>query len=451
MKGHIKLTLHNPITGKNEIHEKDNLITNAVADLLASNLNAQGNFSKCLPLKQFFSGVMCFEDPLPANANAYWPPAESVNRMIAHAGDEAHSTASLLRGNPNASEMITTDTAQKFVWDWSTSAGIGQISTVCLCPNRMGNMGLKPFDNTYNPIKAINTPNRNASVNLQSLTRDYAIQHPIEMDINTGLGKALWISGTSFEEITVKHEMLKFGILRDSTPETFIEVSHRGPISVSGLSDRSWALFVDDDYYYIIRGSSATTLEMNKISKSTFTNSVQTFTISGGDVLRASSDDQFGRWSMFPHFMMFDGFLFWPKRTLDAWYRIKISDGTFTELAGTVSSNLNNPSRPIRISNGLYLGTDYLYNSGTFYPIAGSDSLFVVDGTSQTMTDARYDSRNYLSNGTPALWANESGAYINANGVMVNEMFLSSIANLDNPVVKTSAQSMKIEYTLTEQ
>lgn len=453
MKGHVKITLHNPTTGKNEVYEKHNLITNAVMDLLSSNLNAQGNFSRCLPLKQFFSGVMCFEDPITANASNYWPPAEAINRMIAHAGDEAHSTASLLRGNPNASEMITTDTAQKFVWDWSTSAGNGQISAVCLCPNRMGNMGTKPFDNSYNPIKAVNTPNKNDSVNLASLSRAYAIQHPIEMDFNTGIGKALWITGQSVEEITVKHEMIKFGILRDSTPATFVEVSHRGPITVSGLVDRTWALFVDENYYYIVRGDSedSSKLHVNKIDKTSFEKEEDIYILNNADLLRASSDEQFGRWSMFPHFMLFDGFLFWPKRTLDAWYRLKLSDGTFAELPGTVSSNLNNPSRPIRISNGLYIGTDYLYNSGTFYPIAASDSLFVLDGISQTYTNNRFNSRNYLSNGTPALWANESGGYDNANGLMVNEMFLSSIANLDNPVVKTSAQSMKIEYTLTEQ
>ena len=447
LKGHCKLTLHNPTTGKNEIVEKDNLITNAVVDMLCSNYNGQGNFSKLLPLKNMFSGVMCFEDEVQSVATNYFPPNDDVNKLIAHAGDEAHSTASTLRGNPNTVEMISTDSAQKFVWDFSTSVGNGQISAVCLCPGQFGNIGTKPFDASGNPIQVVNTPNSNDKEN-PPFTRAYCIQHPFEVDFNTGIGKALYIGSGTVEEITVKHELYKFGIMRGASD--FTEISSRGPLSLANLpGTASFTFFFDENYYYFAQATTGTNLRLWTINRSTWVSNVDNLTITDASLYNSTSNAIFGYFRTFPHFVFEGGYLYWPKSTLDAFYKIKISDGSYTEIPGATSTS-GLQLRPVKVSAGLWLGQDYILNNDHIYSIAESDKLFRTDGGTINYSGANNYGRNYLQNGTPALWANEAGNYDNGNGVVINTMFLSTICDLDTAVVKTSAQAMKIEYTVTE-
>ena len=151
LKGHTKITLTDVKTGKTKVVEKDNMVTNAVADIFAKNWSGLARFSSLLPLRNLFSGVLCFEGEITEDADEYFPPNDEVNECICHAGPDAHTTAEANRGQPNVAEWDVQDTSIKFVWDFSTSVQ-GEIRTVCLCPGTLGNMGLKPFAATYNPI-----------------------------------------------------------------------------------------------------------------------------------------------------------------------------------------------------------------------------------------------------------------------------------------------------------
>ena len=63
LKGHVKITLHNCRTGKNEVIEGENIITHAVRDIFANNQLGGIDYFKCMPLwSKWFGGVLCYEN-----------------------------------------------------------------------------------------------------------------------------------------------------------------------------------------------------------------------------------------------------------------------------------------------------------------------------------------------------------------------------------------------------
>ena len=224
IKGHAKIILADPITGKpKEIVESDNMVTNAVASVLANNYCGTTDFSRIMPLRKLFGGVLLFQNALTENADLYNIPSDLVSPQIAHAGDLPNDTASVLRGSPVPSDFEITDTSIKQVWFWPTTAGNGTINSVCLCPSTMGNMGTKPFNAEFSPLSQLgmdtDIPNNSA------VSKEDFYKYPISISQDGLKGKCIWISGTTFTETTVRHDFIKFGIMRD--PNTWTKESER--------------------------------------------------------------------------------------------------------------------------------------------------------------------------------------------------------------------------------
>ena len=144
LHGHTKIILTDVKTGKEEVVEKDNLVTDAVSNLFAQNVFGAKDYNAMTPLRDMFGGVMCFEDVL--DVNDVLVPDDGSNALIAHAGQTSHSSASTTRGNPNGvlSGEIQNGKGYKFVWDFSTSQGNGTISSLSLVHKWLGDIGTKP-------------------------------------------------------------------------------------------------------------------------------------------------------------------------------------------------------------------------------------------------------------------------------------------------------------------
>ena len=150
-KGHVKLTLHNCKNGKNEVIEGENIVTNAVRDILSRNLNGGFNYTMAKALAQtFYGGVLLYKNAHPLNngnldPDNYYPLDNIANPLTAHAGDAAPSSSEIVlqdlsRGAP--SNTIVTETSIKNVWEWTPSQGNGQISALSLTHADTGNAGL---------------------------------------------------------------------------------------------------------------------------------------------------------------------------------------------------------------------------------------------------------------------------------------------------------------------
>ena len=158
LKGHVKITLHNCRTGKNEVVEGENIVTNAVRDILAANYVGAVDYSKIFGnnglWKKWFGGVLLYEQAHTLNPDNYYPQADSVNHLFAHAGqnsvDPAHDD-DLTRGNPLSIAFAQTENSVKQVWEWGSVRGNvpdgRYIRALSLTHSDVGDAGLG--SNTY--------------------------------------------------------------------------------------------------------------------------------------------------------------------------------------------------------------------------------------------------------------------------------------------------------------
>jgi len=161
LKGHIKLTLHNCRTGKNEVYEGDNIVTNAVRDIFANNYLGCENYNNSLPLwSKWFGGVLAYEQPHPTvtvggeqvlDPDDYFPQDDLTNKLTAHAGQTVPQDFAddLRRGSPNTAGLIITDGTVKQAWEWGSTQGNGQISAISLTHSDTGDCGLGSASNAF--------------------------------------------------------------------------------------------------------------------------------------------------------------------------------------------------------------------------------------------------------------------------------------------------------------
>lgn len=158
-KGHVKVTLRDVKTGQiDQIVEGDNVVTDAVGNLLKNNILGCVDYTKIYPLwSKWFKGCLVFENPFTEVDGAPDPtkifiPDESVNPCVAHAGDAAPQDYSddRKRGNPNTHVQVVTANSVKQVWEWGPTQGNSQrISAIALTHKDVGNCGTGSDSNAF--------------------------------------------------------------------------------------------------------------------------------------------------------------------------------------------------------------------------------------------------------------------------------------------------------------
>ena len=452
LKGHMKVTFADALTGKpKEIIEKDNLITQAVADILRKNMCGLSQYSNIFPLRNLYGGVLVFQNALTESASNYTPVNDISNPQIAHAGDQMNNTASLLRGNPIFSDYVETDTSIKQVWSWDATHGNGTWGSVCLCGGTLGNMGLKPFDDEFNPMSVIGE--LRSSTQQTSFNEETAKKYPWSFDETDGQTcKSIWIEGTTFKEYTMRHDFLKHGIMRGV--DDWQVVTSRTATIRSFTANKTFA-FEDDSYYYVATVTSATAINIDKIAKSDMTVTQQNCTFASvslytGNVYKGQS---------FRPFAFDYPYLYYPNSSCDHFYRLNIADNSDKDLLdGTLSIDVGQlpfstnvgeqVMNPVVFSSGLILGNNYIINGNTAYPIkkVRQIGLGTADiGNTGSLTVIRKGS---------AMWGNALQTYWGSPAFgqsdILCQMYLGSINNLPEPKPKSTSLTARVEYTTTE-
>ena len=143
LKGTATIELTNADGSKNII-KHDNLITNAPSDLLRS---SRGDYSMIFRhmenadsfARALFGGILLFGDTLNDDPAEYYIPTSNI---VGYASQDAYSGLDLARGSNNESESgLQEDGSYKFVWDFSTAQANGTIKSLALCPNLTGQIG----------------------------------------------------------------------------------------------------------------------------------------------------------------------------------------------------------------------------------------------------------------------------------------------------------------------
>lgn len=193
MKGHVKIILRDVRTGKIRISEGENIVTNAIPDILSNPYMSCLDATKMMPLTdKWFGGILCYHDAFETDPNnpildaggnpvldgegnpMYHPyptdygiQDDSVNALVGHAGDTAPSTAAIInedlkRGSP--SDIVITSNSVKRSWSFEPRQANGVISSLALTHVDTGNAG------TGNTSTAFKNYNPYASLQSNALT-----------------------------------------------------------------------------------------------------------------------------------------------------------------------------------------------------------------------------------------------------------------------------------------
>lgn len=451
LKGHVRLVLEDVRDGTQKVEEGHNLITNAVASILANNWCGLANFSRLFPLKSLYGGCLLFQNPIAATADNYNPPNELDNPLVAHAGNEAPASGwtGKKRGSPVLPEYVETETSIRQVWLWDNTQGNGTISAVSLCPTALGNSGLTPSNDTYSLFSAFG----NDSWSGETMNEDIAKRYPFNIAADGKTAQMIYLDGTTFKERTMRHDYLAFGIMRGT--QDWQEVAIRTATVRSGANR---FIFDDAEYYYIARATSETAMQIDKVSKSTFAVTQADITFDGVSLYT-------GTISGYPHIwrtFAFDGtYLYYPNTAGTGMLKLNISDNSdYLALDGEIlidKGNLvNNPSgayqfaTPLVISDGLVLGSNYLVNGANVYQMQRASGIAIGGGSNfgqNTMLVLNRVGASAFGQSKQSFFP----TYTQGQANVLVSMFLSTIFNLESARVKSTSQTMRLEYTLTEQ
>ena len=139
LKGHTVIELTDVNTGEKEIHEDDNMITNAIKQLLGYNGHvcistrqslSYGTTSKYSELLRLTGGLLLFDTELEENVDKYYPPAGV--RLVGFGSGISYAGNNLQAGSYNQQESGPTENGYRHVWDFNTNQANGQIACACL-------------------------------------------------------------------------------------------------------------------------------------------------------------------------------------------------------------------------------------------------------------------------------------------------------------------------------
>jgi len=462
LKGKIRIITQDIRDGREEVMESENIATSAIQSILNHNYGLLTNFNNIIPLRSMYSGVLCFQNEISENASNFNPPNDLLNPLIAHAGNSANTSGSLLRGSPVNNDFVVTDTSIKQVWLWDNTQGNGTIRTVCLCPGSLGNMGLKPYSamSVWSSLAMENTIGR---TDCSTLTRAEAIKRPISISADGKTGKSIWWNGTTFEEISVRHDWNAYGIMRDladytigsTTVHSWHEDTSRSA-TVRTFTRGKSSLFEDEDYYWLYEISSSS-LKIDKVKKSDFTVTQADVSYSGISLYNGTVANAKGAyWFMNVPRWAYDGtYLYLPNSSANGFVAVNPSDGTdAVVLDGTISLYVGvaeiaykSSIRPIVVSPGLIFGENYIINGSTVYQTEMTSPIHQNDTTGRTvyLDTIRQGAAVY---GMP--YRADTYDYRRGQGAALLSLFLSTISVLPDAKTKSTSQTMRIEYTSSE-
>ena len=261
LKGHVKITLHDKKTGRNQTIEGENIMTAALPDIYGNNTLGAVDYSKTMPLSQkWLGGILCYKNafatttidgatvPDPAD---YYPEGDDVNELIAHAGDTAPATAEIVRedykrGSPI--DIIRTENSIKQVWEWDTNQGNGIISALALTHVDTGNAGTGNTSSAFRAFEPFEMIQRNdmqaSSINLtapDNLIAKYDDNHGVFFHIGDASD---WIIGQYAASIKTKDITVEIRRLPYSKAGLFETMHARAEHA------RTFTVTVTGDYLY---------------------------------------------------------------------------------------------------------------------------------------------------------------------------------------------------------
>lgn len=481
LKGHTKIELTNEKTKEKTIVEHDNMITDALEDLLFSSL---GRFPMCVKyniykqsynptfsmdmIEGMFGGLMLWKDALDtSDPKDYWLPLNNSMTGYSYLKCSNNGNNKQLGSFSKTESGWQEDGSYKFVYNFNVEQGNGQISAVSLCPYYCGMLGAglsspNYFDSEHcasNFVNMIVTNDDNCVYAQNRFTNNYAgIFVGLDENYTYFIPAYNLISLTDFTDKYIKNNGKKLIISRYSSIVTNIGIQDKAFNTLRHIDDIEVQLpdnfdisKLSNTFYGCVQGynnsiylcfsntQSQSSIQICKIDIDTLATTVysltcpnaNTFFLTYYNVAESYYSIQYKN-------NVFRDNIFYSVTTQNNICYINL----LTNESGMVSNlNWHEQFQMNNYNNKSILAT---YRDGSYYKTAIID---FNNGGKLLCTAENFYRSTFTMYGN--LYERINNQQSTRLDYITPFQFLSTKNNLDTPVEKTSAQSMVVTYTLT--
>lgn len=457
LKGNMVIELTNTANGEVETVREENMVTDAVGNVIGSNLlgmyfdsgesskNVTVNKSLLPVCPNILGGILLFSDTLEERRDNLYPA--SGNYPVAYASNDVNPGINMARGSLNQTESGPVDRGYKFVWDFSTSQGNGTIAAAALTSSWGGKnvYGTIFEDGTaFLMMKAVSTSN------YAKRTR-WLLSNAIECDFDNDLIYSINCDNDGV--VTISKSRLpstKLG-LNEKLDDSSVTELENWTLKPSTFSFYKYIYYYGqflnggDGYWYgfsnYANSSGNAQVKWIKISREDFSFTEGVWTLSNVSLASVGyRDSEYELYKIWCRGCIREGYLYVLDYSYTGVYKINLgnpSDITLVPLGFTakgygLGSSLGGIS--MALMDDIIVGYDFL--------IMADDTVIQNKGGKKTedVQTPLFCYKNFCVG-----WATDS------RYMMLRTPYLGTINNLSSAVVKTADKTMKITYTLTEE
>lgn len=407
LHGHVRVETRSRWTGRVvDSQEKENLVTNAVQQMIQTTawLNSSIRNAWSPIYERLLGGIFLFDNTLTEQASNIGFP--SSTKLVAYAGQSSNLTEAI-GGSYNPQESVKTSNGFTTVWDFGTSQANGTIAS----------LARTSWAFNWSPV-ADSFTNYRFQANDADGTSSLSAVCLLGYD-DTNKYLYLGSSGVTFNGVTypsaniyrVKYDFSKFYMNITLPLPTEWEL-FKTLTSSDGTTNSYY--FRYDKHENNLVYKSSTTLH---IIDSTGTHSTKTMS------------------GVYNEPYCFTENYYW------AAYNNNIYRFDKSNMANVQTIALAGVSHVFPLENDVVVA--YLSARDNSYIVYPDDTIITKLQTGKSITLS-----STISNKVSQLYAQNTTSTFTTQ--YANSHYLGTIANLDSPVTKTSSQTMKITYTLTE-
>lgn len=461
LKGTMVLELVDVETGEVESVTKENMVTEAVNDILG--LNPMGVFYSKENLADVFSwngamlpicpnmvgGILLFPQALEEDAAHIYEG--SGNLLMAYASNNVNTTANTARGSMNQTESKPLENGYKFVWEFTPGQGNGTIAAVALTSAQGGQNAygsLVGDGSAFLKIKKLDIGDLGKS-------RQTVLFEAVEVDFEKDLLYSITFEDSSVRVRKVRIPVFTVG-LNEKLDDSFYTVLEDHAAATETFlflgSYTKYGEFLDgkDGYWYGFsnqeNSSGSAKMLWVKISKEDYSLTEGEWTLSNAKLMAVGERDMDNTYpERSCRCCMRGGYLYVLAYDKKGIYKINVANTADVSL---IPFGFTSKMKPLCES-----GTCELYLTLVGDLIIGGDFQVTADDqVIHTQGSARLG-----STATPLFQYKQflvgwGGSYGNEYRHMyLLTPYLATINNLASAVVKDANKTMKITYTLTEE
>lgn len=462
LKGVMTVELTDVNTSETEIVTEENMVTNAVNNILGLNpmgifYNATGEYDdslmwngNLLPIcPNMIGGILLFSQSLEEDADNIYTLSD--NLPVAYASNDVNSTSNMARGSMNLTESKALENGYKFVWEFTPSQGNGTIAAIALTSAKGGENGygsLVGDASTFLQLKA-------ADIRELPKEQQLVLFETVEADFESNLLYSITAEDSSVRIRKIRLPIFDIGLNEKLDDSTYTVLEDKVLTTQTFHFLGSYTLygeFMDgkDGYWYGFsnegNSSGNATMLWIKISKTDYSFTEGEWTLSNAKLMDVGNRDEN---STYPERIIKccvrNGYLYVPANNKKGVYRINLSNQVDVTL---IEFGFTSKWKPLCETGSceVYMTlVGDLIVAGDFQ-ITSEDEVIQTQGSARLNTAATplFQYKNFLFG-----WGGSYGSEYRTAYLLTP--YLASINNLSSAVVKTVDKTMKITYTLTEE